>query len=57
MGIHLEPDIPRLLDHFAQSIAWEIGRGEVARLILPVGPKLTQADVISRISPLHRPRA
>ncbi len=38
MAIHLEPDIPRLLDHFARSIAWEIGRGEIARLILPVGP-------------------
>ncbi|HTM49521.1 MAG TPA: 6-phosphogluconolactonase [Bryobacteraceae bacterium] len=38
IGIHLEPDIPRLLDHFARSIADEIRSREVARLILPVGP-------------------
>jgi glucosamine-6-phosphate deaminase len=38
MGIHLEPDIPRLLDHFARSIADEIRSQEITRLILPVGP-------------------
>lgn len=38
MGIHIEPDIPRLFDHFARSIAEEIRTGEVTRLILPVGP-------------------
>src|SRR5882672_6461511 len=38
IGIHLEPDIPRLLDHFARSIADEIRSRETARLILPVGP-------------------
>jgi len=38
IGIHLEPDIPRLLGHFARSIADEIRSREVARLILPVGP-------------------
>jgi glucosamine-6-phosphate deaminase len=38
----LLPDIPSLLHHFARSIAGEIksrnDRGELARLILPVGP-------------------
>src|SRR5258708_13768807 len=38
IGIHLEPDIPRLLDHFARSIADEIRAREMTRLILPVGP-------------------
>jgi len=38
IGIHLEPDIPPLLDHFARSIADEIRSREVTRLILPVGP-------------------
>jgi glucosamine-6-phosphate deaminase len=38
IGIHLEPDIPRLLDHFARSIADEIRGRKTARLILPVGP-------------------
>jgi glucosamine-6-phosphate deaminase len=38
IGIHLEPDIPRLLDHFARSIADEIQSRDVARFILPVGP-------------------
>ena len=38
MGIHLEPDVPRLLDHFARSIADEIRSREITRLILPVGP-------------------
>jgi glucosamine-6-phosphate deaminase len=38
IGIHLEPDIPRLLDHFARSIADEIRAREVTRFILPVGP-------------------
>src|SRR5712691_11281741 len=38
IGIHLQPDIPRLLDHFARSIADEIRSRDVTRLILPVGP-------------------
>jgi len=38
IGIHIEPDIPRLLDHFARSIADEIRSSEVGRFILPVGP-------------------
>src|SRR5262245_32461003 len=38
IGIHLEPNIPRLLDHFARSIADEIRSRETTRLILPVGP-------------------
>jgi glucosamine-6-phosphate deaminase len=38
IGIHLEPDIPRLLDHFARSIVDEIRSREVARFIFPVGP-------------------
>src|SRR5260221_5948907 len=38
IGIHLEPDIPRLLDRFARSIADEIRARESVRLILPVGP-------------------
>jgi len=38
IGIHLEPDIPRLLDHFARSIADQIRAREVTRCILPVGP-------------------
>src|SRR5438105_3200115 len=38
IAIHLEPDIPRLLDHFARSIADEVRSLETMRLILPVGP-------------------
>jgi glucosamine-6-phosphate deaminase len=38
IGIHLEPDIPQLLDHFARSIADEIRSREAPRFILPVGP-------------------
>ncbi|MBI1791121.1 MAG: 6-phosphogluconolactonase [Acidobacteria bacterium] len=38
MGIHLEPDIPSLLDHFARSVADQIRQGGPVRLILPVGP-------------------
>ena len=38
MGIHIEPDVPSLLAHFARSIADEIRSRETARFILPVGP-------------------
>ncbi|MGH9722304.1 MAG: 6-phosphogluconolactonase [Bryobacteraceae bacterium] len=38
MGIHIEPGIPRVLDHMARSIADEIRSRPAARLILPVGP-------------------
>jgi glucosamine-6-phosphate deaminase len=51
IGIHLEPDIPRLLAHFARSIATEIRSRDVARLILPVGPMGQYpllAEIVSR---------
>src|SRR5450432_2998497 len=55
MRIHLEPDIPRVLGHFARSIADEIRSRPDARLILPVGPmgqypRLTEITNRERIS-------
>ena len=53
IGIHLEPDIPRLLAHFARSIADEIRSRDVARLILPVGP-IGQYPLLAEITNRER---
>ncbi len=53
IGIHLEPDIPRLLAHFARSIATEIRSRDVARLILPVGP-MGQYPLLAEITNRER---
>src|SRR5580698_7381455 len=53
IGIHLEPDIPSLLAHFARSVATEIRSRDVARLILPVGP-MGQYPLLAEITNRER---
>src|SRR5258708_4257056 len=53
VGIHLEPDIPRLLNHFARSVANEIRARPVTRLILPVGP-MGQYPLLAEITNRER---
>ncbi|MFB3826350.1 MAG: 6-phosphogluconolactonase [Bryobacteraceae bacterium] len=54
---HLTPDIPSLIEHFAQSIVDEVRagnrRGEPVRLILPVGP-VAQYRRVAEISNRER---